>query len=93
MIKKLILFTYNECKYCKSLMKRLDDNHIPYFNFDVIKNRTEWLEIVSRIGIDIVPTIYIKENDNDSGKFYQPNRDYKDEDEIFEIIKNHSNKE
>lgn len=89
MIKELILFTYYDCKYCKSLMKRLDNENIPYFIFDVIKNRVEWLEIVNRIGIDIVPTIYIKDEDEENGKFYQPNRDYKNEDEIFEIIKSY----
>lgn len=90
---ELIIFTYSDCKYCNSLKKRMDDENIPYFDFDVIKNRSEWLEIVSQIGVDIVPTVYMKEKDGDKGIFYQPGKDYKDEDEIFEIIKNNSKKD
>lgn len=93
MISELIVFTYSDCKYCNSLKNRLKEANIDFFDFDVIKNRPEWLEIVNQAGIDIVPTVYIKEKNSEKGTFYQPGRDYNDEDEIFEIIKNYSVKE
>lgn len=93
MIKELILFTYTGCKYCNSLKEKLTLENISFFDFDVIKNREEWLKIVSQLPIDIVPTIYIKEDGQYSGKFYQPTIDYMEEHEILEIIKNYSVKD
>ena len=74
-ITQLTIFTYKHCNHCNSLKKRLDIEDIKYFDFDVEINRDSWLEIVKETGIDIVPTIYIKEENKDVGKFYLPGRD------------------
>jgi glutaredoxin len=87
---QITLFTFKNCKYCNSLKQKLDDNGILYFDFDVEINREDWLEIVKEIGIDIVPTVYIKEVEKDVGVFYVPGRDYYLEDEIFGIIKSYT---
>ena len=89
MIEKLVLFTYVTCGHCNSLKKRLTDESIPFLNVDVVENRSDWLLIVEQIGIDIIPTVYIKDVGNDPGTFFQPGRDFKDEDEMVEIIKKH----
>lgn len=93
MIKELVVFTYSNCKYCNSLKDRLNDNDIRYFDFDVVKNRSEWVKIIEKDGTDIIPSVYIKGNDDEKGKLYQPGRDFKDENEIFEIIKSYLDNE
>lgn len=88
---ELTIFTTSFCSYCNGLKKRLDELNIPYLDFDVIINREDWLKIVEKIGIDILPTSYIKEKNNDDGTFYIPGKDYQTEDEIVEIIKGYFN--
>jgi len=83
----LTLFTMPFCSYCNGLKKRLDELNIPYLDYDVIENREDWLLIVEELGIDILPTTYINEVDNDKGVFFIPGKDYQTEDEILEIIK------
>jgi len=50
-----------------------------------------WLKIVETIGVDILPTTYINNIDNDEGQFYIPGKDYQTEDEIVNIIKTYFN--
>lgn len=88
---ELTLFTMPFCSYCNGLKKRLDELNISYLDFDVIENREDWLKIVDKIGIDILPTSYIKVSGQNDGRFYIPGKDYQTEDEIVEIIKTYFN--
>lgn len=88
-MNQFTLFTYKNCKYCNSLKKKLDEENIKYFDFDVEVNRNDWLEIVKEIGVDIVPTVYILEEDKDVGVFYVPGVNYYLEEEIFDIIRSY----
>ena len=89
MKEKLTLFTVPYCSYCVTLKEKLNKENIPFFNFDVEENRTEWLQIVGKIGVDILPTVYIIEENKEVGTFYIPGKDFKSEDEIFDIIIKH----
>ena len=86
---QLTLFTFKFCKHCNLLKEKLDKENIEYFDFDVEKHREYWLEIVEIIGIDIVPTVYIKEENKDIGVFYIPGRDFYLEEEILGIIRSY----
>jgi hypothetical protein len=70
----------------------LSELNIPYIDFDVIKFRQEWLLIVEKIGVDILPTSLIKDVNSDDGKFFIPGQDYETEDEIVEILKSYLEK-
>ena len=85
---ELTIFGSPFCHYCESLKKRLDGLNIIYFDFNVDLNREEWEKIVSFLGIDILPTIYLKDVETNTTNFYLPGRDYKKEDEIIEILIN-----
>lgn len=84
---EITLFTIPQCNYCNGLKKRLEELKIPYNDFDVIKFREDWLKIIQQIGVDILPTIYVKERADLKGVFYIPGKDYFTEDEIVEILK------
>lgn len=88
---ELTIFTVPFCSYCNRLKKSLDELNIPYLDFDVIENREDWLKIVEKIGIDILPTTYIKETGSEDGMFYIPGKDYQTDVEIVEIIKTYFN--
>jgi len=88
---ELTLFTMPFCSYCNGLKKRLDELKIIYLDFDVIENREEWLKIVEKIGVDILPTSYINNIETNDGRFFIPGKDYQTEDEIVNIIKTYFN--
>lgn len=83
----IVIFTLNGCGHCQSLKKRLDDILIPYTEIEIGANEEIWTQVVRQTGEDVIPTIFIKKNDNEDGPVYVPGRDYQNEDEIVEIIK------
>lgn len=83
----IVIFTLNGCGHCQSLKKRLDDISIPYTEIEIGANEEIWKQVVRQTGEDVIPTVFIKKNDNEDGPVYVPGRDYQNEDEIVEIIK------
>ena len=87
MMNSIIVFTLNGCGHCKLLKKRLGNLSIPYVEIEVSENETIWKQVVEQTGHDVLPTVFIKKNNDDDGFVYVPGRDYQNEDEIIEIIK------
>lgn len=83
----IVIFTLNGCGHCQSLKKRLNDISIPYTEIEIGANEEIWTQVVRQTGEDVIPTVFIKKNDNEDGPVYVPGRDYQNEDEIVEIIK------
>lgn len=83
----IVIFTLNGCGHCQSLKKRLNDISIPYTEIEIGANEEIWKQVVRQTGEDVIPTVFIKKNDNEDGPVYVPGRDYQNEDEIVEIIK------
>lgn len=56
---KIILFTEKHCSFCIELKKRLIENNIEFSEIDVDDNIEQWEQVLIKIGIDIVPVLYI----------------------------------
>ena len=89
MANTVIIFTLNGCGHCLELKNRLDENQIPYQEAEITLNRPIWNQVIDQTGLDILPTIFIRQEGIDSGPVYIPGRDYQTTDEIVEIIKSH----
>lgn len=83
----IVIFTLNGCSHCQSLKKRLRDLSIPYTEIEIGANEDIWTQVVRQTGEDVIPTVFIKKENDEDGPVYVPGRDYQDEDEIVEIIK------
>jgi glutaredoxin len=77
------------CYHCKSLKKRLKNDDISFTDVDIESNKDLWNDIVEQTGHNVVPSVFIGNNDADNGPIYIPGKDFEDEDTIVEIIKSH----
>ena len=74
------------CFHCTSLKARLAKMSIPYSDIDINENENLWKQVVEQTGHNVVPTIYISEENSDTGEVFVPGRDHHNEDEAIKII-------
>jgi glutaredoxin 3 len=86
-MKSIFIFTKNGCPQCRELKQRLNNLSIPFKDIEVTLNRDLWNQVVTQTGYDVLPTVFIKDDNGSSGLVYTPGRDFQDIDEIIEILK------
>ena len=83
MIKeKIIIYTNENCPYCKKIKEKLKENNIKFTNKLTVDHKKEWEEIIGLTGMPTVPTIYYKNN------YFVPARDFKNEEHLIRIFNN-----
>jgi len=87
-MKRIAIFTLNTCHLCADLKRRLRSQSIPFHDIEITRNRELWDQILAQTGHDALPTVFIQTDEGGNGLVYTPGRDFKDLDEIIEIIKN-----
>jgi glutaredoxin len=86
-MNSIVIFTLNGCSHCQSLKRRLQEISIEYTEIEIGANEEIWKQVVRQTGEDVIPTIFIKKENDENGPVYVPGRDFQSEDEIVEIIK------
>ena len=81
-MSEIIIYSNEQCPYCKQVKDRLDKENIKYINKFTKDYKKEWDNISNLTGIPQVPTIYFKNN------YFVPGRDYGNEDHLINIINN-----
>ena len=79
---EIIIYSNEQCPYCKQVKDRLDKENIKYINKFTKDYKKEWDNISNLTGIPQVPTIYFKNN------YFVPGRDFGNEDHLINIINN-----
>ena len=87
MSNQILIFTLNGCDHCQTLKHRLTELTIEFIDIEISNNENLWNQVIQQTGFNILPTVFIKKENTDNGPVYIPGRDYKNEDEIIEIIK------
>lgn len=87
MSNTVIVFSLDGCGHCKMLKDELNSQSIPYTEIEISSNKEIWDQVVNQTGHNILPTVFIKKPDTDDGPVFVPQRDFKNQDEIVEIIK------
>jgi glutaredoxin len=83
--KKLIVFTLEGCSYCDEIIDKLNNNNILFFEMNINQYADYWEKVISYTGFDFVPSIIIM--NKDKLDIYMAARDFKDINELMEIIK------
>jgi glutaredoxin len=83
----IVVFTLNGCKYCYDLKNKLTELEIPFNDIEISINKEIWDSVVKQTGHNVLPTVYINKNNSNEGPIYIPGVDFKNENEIVEIIK------
>lgn len=91
-MKKLIIFTLNGCDHCISLKNRLITLGFPFVEIEISNNQDIWDQVVEQTGHNLLPTIYITQDDSDEGMVFVPGRDHKNEDEAMQIVEKYITK-
>jgi glutaredoxin len=66
---------------------KLTEQSISFKDIEITKNQELWKQVTSQTGYDLLPTVFIQNDDNSTGTVYIPDRDFQDINEIIEIIK------
>ena len=82
LLGEIIIYSNEQCPYCKQVKDRLDKENIKYINKFTKDYKKEWDNISNLTGIPQVPTIYFKNN------YFVPGRDFGNEDHLINIINN-----
>ena len=69
--KEIIIFTSNNCEYCKKIKDYFDEKKIKYTEKDHLKHSEEWTKINTLTGIPMFPTIVVNNE-----HYLVPGRDF-----------------
>jgi glutaredoxin len=89
MNSELIVFSLNGCVHCSNLKLKLNEETIPFTEIEIGSNQKIWDKVVEQTGHNVLPTIFIKNKDSDTGPVFVPGRDFKNPDEVIPKIKKH----
>jgi len=80
-MSKIIIYSNEQCPYCKQIKEELDKNNIKYINKLTNEFKDEWDEVVGLTGVPQVPTLFFKNN------YFVPGRDFGNQQHLINIIK------
>ena len=78
---EIVIYTNEQCPYCKQVKEELDKNKIKYTNKLTSEFKDEWREVADLTGIPQVPTLFFKNN------YFAPGRDFGNQQHLIGIIK------
>ena len=81
--EEIVIYTNENCPYCKRIKEELLKNKINFNNIDTIENKNEWQDIVSLTSMPTVPTIKINK------EYLVAGRDFGSPENLINIIKNY----
>ena len=82
-MNKLIIYTNEQCPYCKTIKEELDKHQIKYTNRLTKDHKEEWQNIIDLTGLPTVPTIQVGE------EYLVPSRDFASPQHLASVIKNY----
>jgi len=81
-MEKIIIYTNEQCPYCKIVKEELTKNEIEFENRFTKDFESEWQDITSLTGMPSVPTIYYKDS------YLVPARDFPNAQALISILQN-----
>jgi glutaredoxin len=87
---EIYIFTLNSCLHCAELKRKLAESNIEFHDVEITKNRNLWESVKAQTGYDILPTIFIQTDEQGNGTVYTPGRDFQNDEEIIQIIRNNN---
>lgn len=88
-MNEIIIFTLDGCVHCDNLKNEMKSQTIPFTEIEITINQKIWNQVVEQTGHNVLPTIFIKKENTETGPVYVPDRDFKSVDEIIPILKNY----
>jgi glutaredoxin len=89
MSSEVVIFTLNGCSHCIDLKDKLNDVSIPFTEIEITNNQKLWDKVVNQTGHNVLPTIFIKKQNTDTGPVLIPGKDFNNVNEVIPKIKIH----
>jgi glutaredoxin len=89
MSSEVVVFTLNGCSHCIDLKDKLNDMSIPFTEIEITNNQKLWDKVVNQTGHNVLPTIFIKKQNTDTGPVLIPGKDFNNVNEAIPKIKIH----
>jgi glutaredoxin len=86
---EIIVFTLDGCSHCLVLKSKLNEETIPFTEIEITLNEKIWDKVVEQTGHNVLPTVFIKYEDTDTGPVFIPGKDYESPEDLIPKIKNH----
>jgi glutaredoxin len=89
MDNQIFVFSIGGCKHCKTLKEKLNELEISFTELEINSHREIWDQVVKQTGLNILPTVFIKKGNTDDGPVFVPTRDFTNQEDLIEKIKNY----
>jgi glutaredoxin len=86
---EIIVFTLDGCSHCVILKSKLNEETIPFTEIEITLNEKIWDKVVEQTGHNVLPTVFIKYQDTDTGPVFIPGKDYESPEDLIPKIKKH----
>ena len=80
--EKIIIYSNENCPYCKQVKEELDNNNIKYTNIITSENPDKWGEISNLTGTATVPTLFFENT------YFVAARDFATPQHLIQLINN-----
>jgi glutaredoxin len=87
--KRLVIFTLDGCGHCTDLKIALNQKSIEFFEIEINQNQKIWNKVVEQTGENILPTIFIQNENSETGLIFLPDKDFKSTEEAIKKIEKH----
>ena len=81
-MEKIIIYTNEQCPYCKQVKEELTKNNIEFENRFTKDFENEWQNITNLTGMPTVPTVLYKDN------YFVANRDFRNAENLVDLLNN-----
>ena len=80
--EEIILYSNENCKYCKELIEKFNDKKIKYKNVSTEKNTDKWVDVINLTTMPTTPTVLYKDT------YFVAGRDFQNPEHLINIINN-----
>jgi len=85
-MKKIHLYSSQECPYCTEIKHLLTNGGYQYEVTDVDKEEKVWDDLCEKLDIEFVPTVIIVDEESDTAKVLTPDVHFDEMTECYEKI-------
>jgi glutaredoxin len=79
---EIIVYTSENCPYCKNTKEKLDEAKINYKEKDIRKNEKDWNDLVNLTNMPVTPAVHYMD------RYLFPSRDFPNPDILVKILQN-----
>lgn len=86
-MNRIYVFTLEGCEFCSELKGKLLNEKISFFELDIVQHQTTYEKLLEETGIDLVPSVMVKNPFKHTVRYLVPETNYRTLDECVVLVK------